>query len=458
MVARSLRLQLVGWLVLPLAGVVGFNVWTTYENALETADLVTDRTLLASARVIAESIRQYQGVLEAPIPPAALEMFNSNPPDRVVYRVTTPRGDLIAGYPDIIAPPAPPVGLDPMYFNATFRDQAVRVVAIAQPIVAIENVGNAIVAVGQTLNGHDRLVKDLWLKALRDQALLVAIAGLLALFGLQRGLAPMMRLRERVVQRNRDVLDPLDVGDVQTELKPLVAALNDSFARVQQQIATQRRFVANAAHQLRNPLALAKTQVKVGLRAGNADVKNEALAGIEASVDKMNHLSNQLLMLARAEQGSALLSKEPVAFDDIARAALESVSELALERGIDLGFVSEARDVMIDGHSTLLRELVLNLAENAILYTPPGGMVTATLRIDKGSIILRIEDSGPGIPANERERVFERFYRRLESGGEGSGLGLAIAREIILAHGGAIALSDRLPPTGLVVDVTLPGL
>ena len=295
----------------------------------------------------------------------------------------------------------------------------------------------------------------LWLKALRDQVLLVAAAGLLALFGLRRGLAPLMRFRDKVMRRDPAVLEPFDAEEVQTELKPLVQALNGAFADVQRQIATQRRFVANAAHQLRSPLALAKTQANVGLRASDVETKNEALAGIDASVGKMNYLSNQLLVLARAEQGSALLRKEVVDFGNIAREALETLSELALERGIDLGFVSDAQPLAILGHSALLRELVLNLIDNAIRYTPPGGAVTASLRREGMDVIFRVEDNGRGIPESDRERVFERFYRRLESGGEGSGLGLAIVREIVLAHGGTIALGDRSPPPGLAAEVRL---
>jgi two-component system sensor histidine kinase TctE len=220
--------------VLPLAAVVAFNLWTTYRNATATADLLTDRTLLASARVIAERIRETDGVLEAPIPPSALEMFASGTPDRVLYRVTTPSGILIAGDPDVLAPPQAPKGLEPLYFNAAFRGRTVRAVAIAQPIIAPVNGGNALVAVGQTLQGHDQLVTGLWLKALRDQALLIVAAGILALFGLRRGLAPLISLRKEVVERDPSVLAPFDTAAVQTELRPVVDALNEAFARIQQ--------------------------------------------------------------------------------------------------------------------------------------------------------------------------------------------------------------------------------
>ena len=300
MAARSLRRELLAWLVLPLAAVVAFNLWTTYRNAIATANLLTDRTLLASARVIAERIRETDGVLEAPIPPSALEMFASGTPDRVLYRVTTPAGILIAGDPDVIAPPQTPKGLEPLYFDAAFRGQPVRAVVIAQPIVASRNAGNAMVAVGQTLGSHDQLVSALWLKALRDQALLIVAAGVLALFGLRRGLAPLISLRKEVVERDPSALAPFETATVQNELRPLVNALNEAFARIQRQIATQRRFVANAAHQLRTPLALLMTQAAVGLREKEASSKDEVLSAMGTTIVGMSRLSNPVACPCRA--------------------------------------------------------------------------------------------------------------------------------------------------------------
>ena len=456
MAVRSLRRELLAWLMLPLAAVAAFNVWTTYRNASTTAGLITDRTLLASARAIAERIRETEGVLEAPIPPSALEMFASDYPDRVLYRVTTPAGVLIAGDPEIIVPPRPPKGLEPLYFDAEFRGQPVRAVAIAQPIIASHNSGNALVAVGQTLRSHDQLVTSLWLKALRDQVLLVVAAGVLALFGLRRGLAPLIALRKEVVGRDPAGLAPFDSATVQTELRPLVDALNEAFARIQRQIATQRRFVANAAHQLRTPLALLKTQATVGRRETETGAKDEALAAIDATANGMSRLSNQLLSLARAEQGSASLRKEPVDFTAITCEAVETLSSLAEARGIDLGYEGSSGPLAVFGHATLLRELVVNLADNALRYTPGGGVVTVALAGDADGVVLRVEDNGPGIPPDERERVFERFYRSLDAGSEGTGLGLAIVREIVASHDGTITLAERDPPPGLLVSVRLP--
>lgn len=455
MAARSLRRELLAWLVLPLTAVVFFNVWTTYRNAVATADLITDRTLLASARAIAERIRVSDGTIEAPIPPSALEMFAADDPDRVIYRVTAPDGRLVAGDPDAIVPPQQPKSLEPIYFMSIFRGDSVRAVAIAQPIIASPPGGRALVSVGQTLRNHDRLVTSLWLKALRDQVVLVIAAGGLALFGLHRGLAPLIALRKRVVDRHPSDLEPLQPESLQSELRPLVDALNEALARVQRQLATQRRFVVNAAHQLRTPLSLLKTQATVGRRASDVASKDEALAAIDETADGMSRLANQLLALARAEQGSELLSKQRIDLMGIAREATASLAGLALARNIDLGFEGADSACEVIGHATLLRELVLNLVDNALRYTPQGGAVTVRLGGRGGEVELRVEDSGPGISPDERERVFERFYRNLSLGVEGTGLGLAIVREIVSAHDGHIVLANREPAPGLAVSIRL---
>ena len=455
--SRSLRRELLAWLLLPLIAVVSFNVWTTWNNAREIANLLTDRTLLSSARTIAEGVHESEGVIEAPIPPWALEMFATDDRDHVIYRVNGPHGELVAGYSENLPPPHKPTGFAHIYFDSTYRDEPVRAVALAQPVISQgANSGEAVVVVGQTLRSRDRLVRDLWLKALRDQVLLVAVAGVLMLFGLSRGLTPLLRLRDAVRQRGSDSLEPLDSSHVQLELKPLVLALNEALAQVQRQVASQRRFVANAAHQLRTPLTLLKAQIGVGLRAPEDTARKDAIEAIGTTVEGMTRLSNQLLSLARAEQGSALLHRERVDFGMLCREAVESLAVMAVERSIDLGFEGPATPHYVHGHATLLREMTINLIENALRYTSPSGTVTARVQAEAARITLRVEDSGPGIPAEDRERVFERFYRRLDTGVEGTGLGLAVVREIVASHEGAVELQDRAPGPGLVVLVSLP--
>jgi len=454
--ARSLRGELLVWILLPLAIVVGFNVWTDHTGAVSTADLITDRTLLASARVIAEQIKDNDGSVEALIPPSALEMFASDDHDRVIYRVLAPTGELIAGYPDVAGPPAPPHDLEPVFFATRFRVEDIRAVAIAQPVVSKLADGRALVIVGTTLRGHDRLVADLWRSSILNQLVLVGLAALLALYGLRRGLAPLQGLRREVAARHPRSIGKIETARVQREVRPLVEALNDAFDRMQGFISMQRRFVANASHQMRTPLAVLKIQSTVGLRETDIAAKNEALEAIDHGLDAVSRLVNQLLTLARAEPGSASLRKERVDFVAIAREALEGLAPLALDREIDLTLDAPDAPLAMQGHSTLLREIVANLVENALRYTPCGGAIAVAIQRELGQIVLSVADSGPGIAEAERAQVFERFYRLPGSKGDGSGLGLAIVKEIVIAHDGDVILTDAVSGTGLRVTVTLP--
>ncbi len=456
--ARSLRAELLGWLLVPLAAVVAFNVWTTHRIAFATASLITDRTLLASAQVIAEQVKDNDGNIEALIPPSAIEMFASPDRDRVIYRVTAPSGELLAGYPDVAVPPAVPTPAQPVYFEARFRTEAIRAVAIAQPVISRTSGGNAIVVVAQTLKGRDRLAADRWFKALRDQVVLVGLAALLAVFGLKRGLAPLAELGSDLAKRDPGSLRPLSVANVQTELRPLVDALNQAFDRIENYIALQRRFVANASHQMRTPLALLKTQATVGRRETDPRAKDDAIAAIDLGIDSLSRLVNQLLTLARAEPGGAALRKETVDFVGTVHAALERLGTVAFARGIDLTFDTEPAKLPLHGHASLLQELVVNLVDNALKNTPAGGTVAVQLAWRDDMIFLSIEDTGPGIAESERGQVFERFYRVPGSASEGTGLGLAIVREILAAHGGRISLSARAGGPGLRVEVAFPGL
>lgn len=454
--SRSLRAELLAWLLLPLAAVVAFNGWSLHRDAMRTADLITDRTLLASARVIAEQVKEADGRVEALIPPSALEMFASPERDKVIYRVLSPSGELIAGFPDVVAPPAQPRGLEPAYYEGTFRTEAMRAVALAQPVISKVDGGNALVIVATTLHGRDRLVDEIWQTSLRDQLLLVGIAALLTLFGLHRGLAPLLRLRDELRSRDPESLKALDRNRVQGELRPVIDALNHALDRVQAYIALQRRFVADASHQLRTPLAVLKTQVAMARRDDDSQTRHEALAAIDGRIDSMARLVNQLLTLARAEPGGAALRKDVLDFNEVTRTALESLAGIAFDRAIDLSFEAAPAALPVRGHVTLLRELVLNLVENALRHIPQGSAVAVRLEQGEAGLLLVVEDNGPGIPEADRERVFQRFHRLAAATVEGTGLGLAIVREIVTAHDGTIALMETQPPPGLRVEVRLP--
>lgn len=326
---------------------------------------------------------------------------------------------------------------------------------LIHPIVGLGEDGTISVTVAVTHNSQYAMRRRLWLSDFTKQLVLVVIASLVTIIGLQRGLAPVLRLRDAVRERGRNRLDPLSPDMVQSELQPLVHALNDHMERVQNQMAAQRRFVSNAAHQLRTPLALISTQASVAAREGDQTKRDEALQALRLSTRQVTRLASQLLTLSRAEPGSRRPRSDVIDLAATARQVLESQAEEALRRHIDLGLEAEG-PVHVEGDGTMLREMLVNLVDNALRYgCREGGVVTVCVQRDGATAILTVEDDGPGIAESERGPVFERFYRVMGTESEGSGLGLAIVREVVDGAGGTVELSEA-SAGGLLVTIRLP--
>ena len=455
--APSLQRQLLMLVLVPLGFLVLANSYLSLNAARTTAGLIMDRTLLASARSMAEQIHVVNGVLEVNLLPSSIEMLASGEHDLIFYQIRAPDGELLAGVPDLPMAKAE-LKLDEADFHdINFRLMPLRIVQLVQPVPQQYSAGVARIAVGETLIAREKLTRELWFKGLQQQTLMVLAAGVMIWLGLKRGLAPLKHLRDEVRGRREGTLTRLDAPDAPAEVQPLVAALNDYMARLSLLIETQRRFIANATHQLRTPLTLLRTQASFGMREASLAGKDDALGAIRTSVDHLTRLTNQLLVLARAEPGTSHGARVAVDLLPMAAKVLADFSSAALDKQSDLGLDADVAELTVHGNPTLLRELISNLIDNALRYTPPGGTVTLFLRRSGQEAILRVEDNGPGIPAQEREKVFERFYRLDASKAEGSGLGLAIVREILTASEGTITLKD--PPsgmTGLVVEVRLP--
>jgi two-component system sensor histidine kinase TctE len=448
--SRSLRLQLLGWVVLPLAGLAAVNLWTSRNSAFDTADLITDRMLIGSARAIAEQVSMFDGVLDATVPPAAIEMFDTGDHDSVYYRVETAEGRLLTGYPDLPVPSEHTAnGLD-----VTYHGQALRIRSYSHPIVGAGAASPILVTVGVTLAGHDAMARRLWFSAFARQFALVLIAGLFVLIGLRRGLTPLLKLRDAVRSRGKGDLAPISVPEAQSEIRPLIDALNAYMERVRAQMAAQRRFVANAAHQLRTPLALLSTQAAYARRETGAGARDEALSALQESTKRIARLAEQLLTLSRAEPGSRRPRADRIDLGEAARDVLANLAPVAVGRGVDLGLEVD-RPVPVIGDGTMLTEMIANLVDNALRYGRRGGCITVAVSVRGDEAALAVADNGPGIPPGEREQVFERFYRVTGTAEEGSGLGLAIVREVADNAGGRVTLSDT-PGGGLTVEIRLP--
>jgi len=434
----SLRQRLTYWLVGPLLLLVAAGSFVSYRIAFNAANKAYDSALLDPVVAIASHLRPTGGRIELDLPSIAIEALRIDAEDRVFYQVLGPGEELIAGTPRLPAPPRRLAHAEHVFYDATLEGERVRVAARA---VAVEN-SIAIVQVAETLVKRDKLALELLVASAAPQLLIALAAVALFWFGIGQGLRPLDRLREEIAARSPRDLRAVPEEDKPQELQSLVGALNGLLFRLNAAIESRQRFIANAAHQLRTPLAGLKTHAELARRQPSPSELKSLLEMIAGETERTSHLVNQLLTLARAEPGEAA-GGQPVNLHELIGRDVRDWVQRAVSKNIDLGF--ELEDAWTLGEPLLLRELFANLLDNALAYTQ-GGSVTVRTGARDGESVLEVEDDGPGIPEAEREKVFERFYRVPATAGEGCGLGLSIVAEIAERHHGRIDLT--VPPRG----------
>ncbi len=452
---KSLRLRLLVWVLLPMLGALALSAWLSWHSARDIALLRQDRTLLASAEVMAERIQWLDGELVARTPPAALAMFASSAHDRVYFEVRDERGNLLAGWPGLIGGTERP-GNGIAYASFSFNGEPVRAVTLTRPILRRGNVVRVSVRVAEGRIGFNRLLHALWWPALLRESALLAFALALMLMGLTLGLRPVLRLRRRIEQRAADDLSPIDASELDLELRPIIETLNQYASRLTRQVEAQKRFVMDAAHQLRTPVALLNAQLDVLDHAEvSADVA-ATLGAMRQCARRQRTLIVQLLALFRA--GAHDARQTPPTPVDLLEPVRQSCVELALfadARRLELVVDAPGAPVVVLGHASLPQSIVFNLLDNAVRYTPEGGRVRVAVRPQGDQVEFSVEDSGPGIAPSQRESVFERFNRGDRGDDGGFGLGLAIVREAVRACGATLALGEGAHGRGLRVAVTL---
>jgi len=436
-----LRSLLLRWLLVPTLAVWALGFAVGYTRSLAQANEAYDRTLLGSALVIGERLTLVDGDVVADLPQAALEMLRTDAQDRIFYRVADLRdGRYITGYEDLPTPNGAPPTTEPVFYDAVYKDQAVRVVAVTRSVLAGSGQRGLLVQVAETLDARHQLTRRIVTEAAAVQLLLIALAAALIAFGVRRGLAPLARLRGEVRRRSADDLTPIDAKGVPLEVAPLIEAINAHTGRQRQLSEAQVRFVANASHQLKTPLTVLRAQIGHALMQTDLPAMRAVVTELNASSDATGRIVEQLLALARSEPGRPLDMRE-IDLSALARDVTFEMLIAARSKGIDLGFES-GETLLVHGEPVLLRELIVNIVHNAVVYTQEGGTVTVKVDRRDERAVLKVIDNGPGIPAAERARALERFYRVAESNVPGSGLGLAIAKEICARHGIAITLMD----------------
>lgn len=451
MFSGSLRGRLLWWLLLPLAAFVSISGVISYRNAQTTADLVQDNALLSSMRIIGEDIDWDNGNVSIQIPPAALELFESPEQDSVFYRVEASGHRLVAGSLELPLPPR--TGDNPTLYVTHLEDgRAVRAVAYVRQLYDTGRTEEVIVAVAKTEGSRDAMVWRLLRPQLFGEVLTLVLAMVFVYLGLTFELRPLMKVKDDVADRNPSQLQPIRVARLHVELRPIVDAINQCIARMGQQAATQRQFISDAAHQMRTPLTLLVAQIQFARQRENRDAPlAEALAGMHKSSRKLTTLTDKLLLLAQAESAAPANACERVDLSALIAGVLEELIAFAQSREIDLG--AELEDGMIvTGDEALTAALVTNLVDNALRYTQAGGRVTVHTERRDDMAIVRVIDNGPGIKAEARARVFERFYRA-SSHADGTGLGLPIVREIAHRQGGTVTLESGEGGIGLVATV-----
>jgi len=439
---KSLRAQLLSKLTLPLLLVVILDAAASYYVATHFTNQAYDRWLLDSAKSLVQEVKAQQDHVTFELPPIAVEVFRWDDMDETFYKVESQKTGFMAGDDGLPSPAISELNKDqPFFFDGEIDDQPVRVVSVLTvPKTSTEQV---IVSVAETVNKRRNMMSELLLAVILPQILLVLITGFHIWTGVNRGLSPLNDLARMIARRSAKEFDPIADAGVPLEVRSLTNTINALLQRLGSTLITQQRFIENAAHQLRTPLAGLKLQAERALSADNPESMRLALTHIKNSTNRLAHLNTQLLVLARSESISH--SAPELRMIDLTRLVRECCMDWvpkALDRKIELGFEALNSIVQISGDDVLLRELLGNLLDNAISYGKPGGHIFVSIESTSHAKLI-VEDDGPGIPLSEQDKIFERFYRVPGSPGDGCGLGLAIVKEIADLHDASISIRSR---------------
>ncbi|MFZ6813397.1 sensor histidine kinase [Undibacterium sp. Rencai35W] len=452
---RSLKSRLALWVFLPTLLISTIDLFVTYKSTDNIATLVQEQLLKGSAKIISEQLNTIDGGYEISIPPAAFELFASKYQDRVFYSVRSKKGHLISGDEELSTYSSDLQIEQEKYFLTHIRGELVRVIAYAHALPSTSSNDYAVTQIAQTLRSHDAFKKELFLLTMREHFILLS----LVLFGLviafRWTLSPLILFGEKLLQRQPGSLEKLDEDNAPDELKPVIFAMNDYVARLDKTLTSYEQFVANTAHQLRTSFAIVTSQINFGNRNNDLDQsQKDIFSAIQKTIVNGTKVINQLLVLASIEQNRHNKNTQIVTqFSEVVQSVIEELAPLAQQKNIDLGIDTLDENCMVNASKHLLRELVSNLVENAIQHLHTESMVTVSLKNLGHSILFKVSDNGPGIPVEQRSKVFERFYRLNEDKPNSSGLGLSIVKEICDMLNATIQLTSPDNETGLIVSI-----
>jgi two-component system, OmpR family, sensor histidine kinase TctE len=436
---RSLRVGLLSRLGPVLVLLLGLDAAACYFTALYFANLVYDRWLIDSTRSLAQAVSTDHGEVQFDLPRVALQIFQFDEVDHTYFKIASAKRGFVAG--EARLPGDDTVPINGIHLsNGTVDAQKVRVVSTRLAPPQIDDTVDVIIA--ETLIKRTTLARDIVLAMVAPQIALVGITSLLAWLGVSQGLKPLTDLAAQIEARDQNNLSPVPQTGLPREARVLAQRINDLLARLGSALKAQKRFVADAAHQLRTPLAAVMLHTERAQRAPDVDAERQALQALHRSVERAARMCQQLLSLARTEpEASNAVEFKPVDLVALARRVGEEWIQRALKRDIDFGLVAPDTRVQVTGDERLLGEALSNLIDNALRYGKPSGRVSVIVE-DGPEPKLAVQDDGPGIPEEERVRIFERFYRMEGADGDGCGLGLAIVDEVARLHSSTVEVTS----------------
>jgi two-component system sensor histidine kinase TctE len=451
----SLKRQLLLWLLLPQLVLWLVGGALTYRIALRYAEKGIDQSLTQSVLSLARQVKPVGSGLLIDFPRAAQDIIEQDPKDRVSYMVSSPPGSFLLGNGKLPGPPMSdmPIKGEPLLYNVAVDGKPMRVALLDVNYGDTEVPQLLRVQVAKSLAVQERITAELVADMLVPLLLLGAVLSVLVYGGISRGLSPLTRLQAQLGHRREhslSALSPIEMTQAPQEVYALAGAVNQLLAAVRRSLGQEKRFLSDAAHQLRTPLAGLISQTELALQEADPKALHDRLGKVLSGAQRSAHLVHQLLSLARNEADVRLQELDAAT---LAREVAREWTPKALTAGVDLGYEGED-SVLIDGEKLLLREALSNLLDNALLYAGRGSVVTLRVMRFGDRAFIEVEDNGPGLSEADLNHVFERFWRASELPG-GCGLGLAIVAEIAHRHGGnATALAVQ--PHGLRVRLSLP--
>jgi two-component system sensor histidine kinase TctE len=453
---RSLFGEILDWMLTPMLLLWPISLVLTWVVAQSIAGKPFDRALEYNVGALAQLVSVHNNRVQFNLPLPARELLRADDSDTVYYQVLGARGEFLSGERDL---PLPPEDEKIVFGEVHIRDAEVHGVdvkiAYTWVKLALPDARPALVQVAETMEKRSVLATEIVKGVMLPQFVILPLAVLLVWLALVQAIKPLNQLEDRIRARKPDDLSPIDSQIVPLEVAPLVSSVNDLLMRLKDSIATQKRFLADAAHQLKTPLAGLRMQADLAQREGaNTEELKQSLRQIGRSSIRATHTVNQLLALARAESSGSVMPRTSCDLADLTMAVVRDCVPRAIEKHIDLGYEGTQPGIeggQLAGNPTLLKELIRNLVDNAINYTPSTlekpGVITARVLSDPfgKTLVLQVEDSGPGVPLAERELIFQPFYRALGTEVDGSGLGLRIVLEIAHLHNATVSMEDNRP-------------